>query len=264
MSFPDAFIVAALSIDIVQGDKESNFRIVEEHLCDLPIGTDLLVLPELFSTGYIKDAELATALAETEYGDTVNRLKAIAKEYNMALCGSFLSKTAHILLNRGFFIEPDGEVHFYDKRHLFCISEESKVCRRGIKLPPIIRFRRWNISMAICYDIRFPAWIRNIGNKYDLLIIPANWPDKRSYAWDHLLKARAIENQAYVVGANRSGKDSFGQYNQTTHIIDYLGYPIGTDKGILTYAELSKEALEKVRDHFPVWKDADEFDIKMF
>lgn len=264
MSFPDRFKVAALSCDIVQGDKESNFSIIEQQMCLLPEGTDLLVLPELFSTGYISDVEIAKSLAEPEYGDTVTRLKAIAREHNMGICGSFLSNTAHILFNRAFFIEPDGEVAFYDKRHLFCISEESKICRRGIKLPPVIRFRRWNISMAICYDLRFPEWLRNKGNKYDLLIIPANWPDKRNYAWEQLLIARAIENQAYVVGANRSGKDIFGQYDNTTYIIDYLGHPIGSRQGIITYATLSKEPMEKMREHFPVWKDADDFNIIMY
>lgn len=116
--------------------------------------------------------------------------------------------------------------------------------------------------MAICYDVRFPVWLRNTGNKYDLLVIPANWPDKRQYAWEHLLKARAIENQAYVIGANRSGEDSFGKYDKSTYIIDYMGQSVGENKGAFTIAELSKSSLEKIREHFPVWKDADEFGIR--
>lgn len=264
MSFPDKFIVAALSTDIVQGDKEVNLHMIEKHLYNLPEGTDLLVLPELFSTGYISDPEYAKELAETEYGDTIHRLKSIAKERNLAICGSFLSNTTHIIFNRAFFIEPDGETTFYDKRHLFCISEESKLCRRGIQLPPVIRYRRWNISIAICYDVRFPVWLRNTRNRYDLLVIPANWPDKRRYAWEQLLKARAIENQVYVVGTNRSGKDSYGQYDESTYIIDYMGYHIGKNDGILTYATITKDPLEKFRERFPVWKDADDFSIKLY
>lgn len=264
MSYPDSFLVAALSLDIKQEDKEENFRQIEEQLSKLPAGIDLLVLPELFSTGYIQNIEEAKKQAETEYGDSVARLKKMASEYNMAICGSFLSNTAHLLFNRGFFIEPDGEATFYDKRHLFCVSEESRICHRGIKLPPVIRYRRWNISLAICYDLRFPTWLRNKDNKYDLLVMPANWPDKRQYAWEHLLKARAIENQAYIVGANRSGTDSFGHYDQTTYIYDYLGKSIGRNDGYFTIASLSKASLEKIREHFPVWKDADDFDVRPF
>lgn len=264
MSFPDAFLVAVLSLDIQRGDKDKNFLQVKECLTKLPEGIDLLVLPELFSTGYIQNIEDARALSETEYGDTIVRLKKIASEYNMAVCGSFLSNTAHLLFNRGFFIEPDGESTFYDKRHLFCISEESKVCHRGIQLPPVIRYRRWNISMAICYDLRFPVWLRNTGNKYDLLVLPANWPDKRQFAWEHLLIARAIENQAFVIGANRSGRDSFGQYDNTTYIIDYKGKSIGRNVGNITFATLAKSPLEKAREIFPVYRDADEFGVRPF
>lgn len=263
MSFPDTFIVAALSIDIVHTDKESNFRLIEENLGSLPISTDLLILPELFSTGYVSDYNKALALSETEDGITSQRLKTIAKERNLAICGSFLSKTSEYLYNRCFFFEPNGDAYFYDKRHLFCISEESRICQRGVNLPPVIRYRGWNISMAICYDLRFPGWLRNWKNKYDLMVIPANWPNKRSYAWEQLLKARAIENQAYVIGANRTGNDEYGFYDNSTYIIDYMGYPIGTNKGIITYATLSKTALDKSRLNFPVWKDADELDIKI-
>ncbi len=264
MSFPDNLIVAVLSLDIVRGDKNANFTRLENCLSQLPQGTDLLVLPELFSTGYIKEETEAKSLAETEYGDSIQRLKKIASDRNLALCGSFLSNTAHLLFNRAFFIEPDGEISFYDKRHLFCISEESKVCHRGVRLSPVVRYRRWNIALAICYDIRFPAWLRNKDNKYDLLVVPANWPTKRQYAWEHLLKARAIENQAYVIGANRSGEDSFGQYDGSTYIVDYMGKTMGDQNGVLTIAALSKSSLEKYREHFPVWKDADDIDIKFF
>lgn len=261
MSFPDNFIVAALSLDVVRGDKKANFTKLENYLTQLPNGTDLLVLPELFSTGYIQDAEEAKCLSETDYGDSIQCLKRIASDCNLAISGSYLSNTGDLLYNRAFFIEPNGEATFYDKRHLFCISEESKVCQKGKQLPPVVRYRRWNIALAVCYDVRFPSWLRNYGNKYDLLVVPANWPTKRQYAWEHLLKARAIENQSYVIGANRSGDDKFGQYDGSTYIIDYMGQSVGDNKGEITTASLSKSSLEKFREHFPVWKDADEFNI---
>lgn len=118
--------------------------------------------------------------------------------------------------------------------------------------------------MAVCYDIRFPAWLRNTGNKYDLLIVPANWPDKRKYAWEHLLEARAIENMSYVIGVNRMGKDSSGVYNDSTYIFDYKGQSVGNTQQNITIASLSKSRLETFREHFPVWKDADEFDIRYY
>ncbi len=263
MSFPDNFFVAALSLDIVRGDKKANFKKLEESLSQLPQGTDLLVLPELFSTGYIEDAEEAKCLSETENEESIQCLKRIASECNLAISGSFLSNTAQMLFNRAFFVEPNGETTFYDKRHLFCISEESRVCHKGNQLPPVVRYRRWNIALAICYDVRFPAWLRNMDNRYDLLVVPANWPTKRQYAWEHLLKARAIENQTYVIGANRSGGDKYGQYDDSTFVIDFMGQSVGENNGVITTASLSKSSLEKFREHFPVWMDADEFSIKL-
>ena len=264
MSFPDLFTVACISLDIALADKDTNLYKLNNLLPRVPDGTDLLILPELFSTGFVQDIDKAKELAETEDGDTIANLKQIAASRKIAICGSFLSNTAHLLFNRAFFIEPDGETAFYDKRHLFCISNESKICHRGIATSPVIRYRRLNISMAVCYDIRFPAWLRNTGNKYDLLIVPANWPDKRKYAWEHLLEARAIENMSYVIGVNRTGKDSSGEYNDSTYIFDYKGQSIGSTQQNITVASLSKSRLETFREHFPVWKDADEFDIRYY
>lgn len=264
MSFPDLFTVACISLDIAQADKEKNFERLKKSLTMVPEGTDLLVLPELFSTGFIQDIDEAKELAETEHGDTISSLRHIAASRNIAVCGSFLSSTAHLLFNRAFFIEPDGETAFYDKRHLFCISNESKICHRGIAASPVVRYRRWNISMAVCYDIRFPAWLRNSANKYDLLVVPANWPDKRKYAWEHLLEARAIENMSYVIGVNRTGRDSSGEYSDSTYIFDYKGQSLGTTQQNVTIASLSKSRLETFRETFPAWKDADEFVIRYF
>lgn len=264
MSITDNLSVAILSIDIALADKEANKAAVEALLKQVDADTDLIVLPELFSTGYINNPEEASALAETDSGETIGYIKKTAKERHLAICGSFLAKDGHALFNRGFFVEPSGETAFYDKRHLFCLSEESKICEHGAKLPWVVRYRRWNISMAVCYDLRFPVWLRNTDNRYDLLVIPANWPDKRQYAWERLLEARAIENQSYVIGANRSGSDHFGIYDNSSYIIDFTGHSIGATVGYITTAVLNKSQMEMMREHFPVGKDSDDFVVKLY
>lgn len=118
--------------------------------------------------------------------------------------------------------------------------------------------------MAICYDVRFPEWLRNKGCAYDILLVPANWPDKRQYAWEHLLKARAIENQSYVAACNRTGTDQWGTYSDSSYILDYTGHPIGNAYPQYLIATFSKDNLKKYCTHFPVWKDADEFTVKLY
>ncbi len=265
MSTLDPLCITALPLDISIADKEANLKAVEELSAQISPNTDIVVLPELFSTGYIGEAEQARKLAEREDGSTIERLKALAAKYQRAYCGSFLSYTGHMIFNRAFFIEPGGEAYYYDKRHLFCLSEEAKICTRGISLPPVIRYRRWNITMAICYDLRFPVWLRNTPeHRYDLLIIPANWPEKRAYAWQQLLIARAIENAAFVVGCNRAGTDDFGVYDNLTFIYDYAGRPVGQSYDGFVTACISKEGMEKMRKNLPFLNDEDSFSIQMY
>lgn len=265
MSLTDKFTVAVIPLDITLGDKNANLDAVEAICAHLPSDIDLVVLPELFTTAFIDDADKAGELAEPDYGDTIARIKALAAKHKAAFCGSFLAKNAHMLFNRGFIVEPDGEAAFYDKRHLFCLSDESKLFTRGISLPPVVRFRRWNISMVICYDVRFPAWLRNIGAKYDLLVVPANWPDHRAFDWEQMLKVRAIENISYTIGCNRTGSDPYGKYHDTSLLFDYTGHPIGDKEasGIIV-ARISKDSLEKYRRSRPFLSDADDYVIKMF
>lgn len=267
--------VAALPLDIVEANPQQNIAGIKAYLPILPDSTDIIVLPELFSTGYIDDAAKAARLAETCHDDTMRAISEIAETYNVALCGSFLARSGADLFNRAFFIEPGGEASFYDKRHLFCISDEAKIAQKGLSLPPVVRFRGLNITFAICYDIRFPAWIRASAIKSDMMIIPANWPERRAFAWQHLLQARAIENQIYVVGCNRSGQTSFGKFDNLSYIIDYTGKIIGsgyksTDTTAANHdlpgdaplvAVCSKSDLRHFRDHFPAWRDADKFEI---
>lgn len=274
MISPD-LTVAALPLDIVEANPAQNIANIRKYLPLLPDSTDIIVLPELFSTGYIDNPTEAARFAETDHDDTMRSIAAIAEAYNVAICGSFLARTGSNLYNRAFFIEPDGETAFYDKRHLFCISDEAGIAQKGCSLPPLVRFRGMNITFAICYDVRFPAWIRASALHSDMMIIPANWPEKRAFAWQHLLQARAIENQIYIVGCNRSGKTAFGKFDNLSYIIDYTGKIIGSgyadsdsadsENNLLGDAPIvavcSKTDLRHFRQHFPVWSDADQFDI---
>lgn len=263
-NYTDRLRVAALPLDIVNGDKEANLKAVEEALQTLPQGTDIVVLPELFSTGYVDSPEALASMAERNTQQTVALIHAWADAAGCAFAGSFLASTAPNIYNRAFFIEPNGDETFCDKRHLFSLSSESRNLRRGDDAMRTVRFRGWNVAMAVCYDIRFPVWCRNVGCEYDILLVPANWPQVRAYAWEHLLIARAIENQSAVVGANRGGEDRFGLYDGLTFAFDCLGRPVAkasADSPWVT-ADFSKIKQDELRRTFPVSADADSFTIR--
>lgn len=257
--------VAVISLDITWCDPDENRYAVESALSKIPEDTDLAVLPELFTSGYVSNRTSIDDLSEYwEDSLTLKFLKKCARTHNLALCGTFMIKaTGGRVLNRCVFVEPSGEVTHYDKHHLFTLSDEAKHFEAGTSRIPVVRYRGWNIAMAVCYDLRFPAWLRNIDSQYDLLVIPAAWPPARSYAWEHLLKARAIENQSYVIGADRSGVDDYGTYDNMSHIVDCMGRDISesndsSNRHIIT-ATLDSGALTKLRRHFPVLDDADRF-----
>lgn len=255
--------VAVIAYDIAWGDKEENLLSVATLLERVEHGTDIVVLPELFSTGYVQEESVIQECAEPLSGKTMDAVRRWAKHYGFAICGSYMASTAGAFYNRAFFIEPSGDENFYDKRHLFSMSRESRLFNSGTRQSPIVRYRGWNISMVICYDIRFPAWCRNRDNRYDLLLVPANWPSVREHAWKHLLIARAIENQAYVVGANRSGRDDCGGYLiEQSIVVDYKGKIVNERRdGEIIYASLSHDLLSEFRRKFPVWNDADDFTL---
>lgn len=257
----DRLRVAALPLDIKIGEKEVNIAAIEKAFAKLPESTDIVVLPELFSTGYIDNAELMNSLAEKNTDATIDRLKVLSERYSTAIAGSFLAYTAPHIYNRSFFIEPGGEETFYDKRHLFSVSNEGKIFTQGRDPLRIVRFRGWNIALIVCYDLRFPVWCRSQHNSYDMLIVVANWPQARAYAFEHLLIARAIENQCAVVGANRSGEDEFGVYNDLTRIYDHLGKPVGQECGAFVAADLYRSKQDEFRRKFPAANDADSFTI---
>ena len=248
---------AALALDTAWADRDENLYVAGVLAHRLPAGMDLIVLPELFSTGFVTDSTVLTGIADSEsHHPSVDAMRAMAADTNAAVCGSIAWMLADgRFVNRCLFVEPNGETTAYDKHHLFTLGQEAKVFTAGRREPPVVRFRGWNIAMAVCYDLRFPEWLRNRGARYDLLALPANWPQARAYAWEHLLIARAIENQAYVVGANRSGSDDNGRYDGLTHIYDYLGMPIDVPagkEGHAVMATLSLKALTDARRGFPV------------
>jgi len=274
--------IAHLPLDIAWCDCEENLLAVADKLPSVHPDTDILVLPELFSTGFIQDEALLKQTARVASDMTLAALRLWSNRFNMAVAGSYLAYDGGKCYNRGFFIEPSGEETFYDKRHLFCLSAENKVFTRGNRLPPVVRFRGWNISMVVCYDLRFPVWCRNDGQRYDVLLVPANWASARGYAWKHLLISRAIENQAIVVGANRSGQDDYGDYTGMSFVFDPFGKQIAPEERQATdehakqrvnnanasaspfiYVEYSKEQLEKVRSSLPFGQDADRFAIEL-
>lgn len=255
--------MATLPLPIVAADKQANIAAVEAALEKLPEGTDVVVLPELFSTGYSGDAGLMASLAERNTGDTVDTIREWARRTGAAFAGSFLASTHPHLYNRGFFIEPCGDETFYDKHHLFSLSSEARVFAPGHERVPVVRFRGWNVALIVCYDLRFPVWCRSRHGEYDLLLVCANWPRARAYAWEHLLIARAIENQCCLVGANRGGEDEFGNYDGLSYIFDSRGMAVGVlpaDSPFIV-ADLSHKDLTAFRDKFPAWRDADSFEI---
>lgn len=255
--------VCFFPMDIEWGDKEHNLSKLERMLPFVHPATDLLILPETFSTGCpYGDKEEVRPLAERNSGETIEKLKGLAKKYGFAIAGSYLADTGGLLANRAFFIEPSGEEYFADKKHLFSMAGEDKILSAGNKRMKV-RYRGWEISMVVCYDIRFPVWCRNKDNEYDLMIAVANWPVARVEAWRKLLMARAIENEAYICGVDCKGSDSKGiEYDGCSMAIDYKGNDISVqdpDGNGLVYATLSHEKLERFRQKFPAFRDADPF-----
>lgn len=259
--------IAAIEYQPTWADKNANLTRLHDVIKNIGQDTDLIVLPEMFSTGFITDKDIANNLAERNTETTISDLKNIADDKKVAIAGSFIAKTASKLYNRAFFIEPGGSETFYDKHHLFSMGGENTVYSAGNTDSPIVRYRGWNIKIVVCYDLRFPVWCRNSydGELYDLLLVVANWPKVRKTAWTTLLSARAIENSCYVCGVNRSGLDPSGvDYgSNSSAITNYKGENVGDFSVVsgtdVLYSELNYEKLQTYRTRFPVWKDADKF-----
>lgn len=248
--------------DIIHwADKATNLQKTEKQLAELAGKTDLVVLPEMFTTGFCTDQ---LELAETMEEKTVRTLQKWAKDYQIAITGSFIATENERIFNRGFFVFPDGKIETADKRHLFSIGGEDQHFSAGNK-KLIVNYCGFNIRLLVCYDVRFPVWARNINNEYDLLIYVANFPKNRIKNWDILLQARAIENQTYVCGVNCVGTDGLGiDYNGHSTLLDFKASPLlsfpENETSIQTY-ELNIEPLLKFREKSAFWKDADKFNI---
>lgn len=232
----------------------------EEKINAITEKVDLIVLPEMFSTGFTMNPK---AVAETMQGDTILWLKSLAKVKNSAITGSLIIKENGNFYNRLVFVFPSGAIQFYDKRHLFTLAGEDKVYTSG-KEKLIIEYLGWKICLLICYDLRFPAFSRN-SEDYDVLIYVANWPKIRTNAWDALLKARAIENMSYAIGANRIGTDANGyEYIGHSQAVDFLGNYVlepQESEGFFIL-ELNKEKMLETREKLGFLNDRDFFEIK--
>jgi len=254
--------ISLIQANIFWEDKDRNIKYYGTLLKKLSGESDLAVLPETFSTGFSMHA---SDLAETNDGRTLQTVRFWAKEYNLAVCGSFLAKDdSGLFFNRCFFIAPDGNEWFYDKRHLFRMGAEHQNFTAGNQIVTV-PYKGWNIRLIVCYDLRFPVWTRNRKNEYDLLICPANWPVSRTKIWQTLLVARAMENQCYVCGVNRIGTDIQNiEYQGNSLLIDFKGNPLLkppiNKKSVIT-GILHKDRLDDFCAHFPAWMDADDFEI---
>jgi predicted amidohydrolase len=235
---------------------ESNITLFDEKIDAISDETDLIVLPEMFTTGFSMNAE---KLAQGMDGKPVLWLREKSRSKKADIAGSMIIGENGKYFNRLLWAKPDGTLVYYDKRHLFRMTGEEKVYSAGDK-NITVELKGWKIRPFICYDLRFPCWTRNLNNSYDVAVFIANWPEKRSYPWKMLLPARAIENQCYVIGVNRVGNDGNGYYHSgDSSVIDPAGNIIFQkqhEESVYT-ASLSFTALQEYRKSFPAWMDAD-------
>lgn len=258
----DKLRVSLVQSHIIWEDKEENLGYYGELLRRVQGKTDVALLPETFTTGFSMHAP---ALAEPVGGQTVAAVKAWAARYDVAIAGSYIAAEDGNYFNRGFFITPDGNASFYDKRHLFRMAGEDEHYTAGNKRL-VVSYKGWNICLVICYDLRFPVWCRNVNNEYDMLLCCANWPEARRKVWKTLLEARAMENMAYVCGVNRVGVDGNGiPFRGDSLVFSPKGKKLadaGKREEVIRTCVLDKEELNLFRAKFPAWRDMDAFEIR--
>ncbi|MEA1897419.1 MAG: amidohydrolase [Bacteroidota bacterium] len=247
-----------LQLDLIWENASSNLQKIESLVAGKLDNTDVLILPEMFSTGFTMNP---SAVAESMSGKSVEWMKMKASKWNIVLAGSLVIKEKNQNFNRFLWVTPNGDIQYYDKKHLFRMGEENEHYRAG-KQKLITSLKTWRIRPLICYDLRFPVWSRNISD-YDVLLYVANWPASRRHVWKSLLLARALENQSYVVGVNRIGEDGNGiSYSGDSMIIDPRGNILSNTQPNTESFEtvsLSLKELIDFREKFPVSMDADEF-----
>lgn len=252
---------ALLQVDLKWEDPQANRSLFSKEIKALSDQVDLIILPEMFTTGFSMNAE---KLAEKNDGLSFNWMKEMAGLKNAAITGSLIITENGKYYNRLFFVFPDGSFKSYDKRHTFSLAKEDRTYTAGNERL-IVNYKGWKICPLICYDLRFPVWSRNT-EPYDLLIYVANWPEKRVAAWDALLKARAIENMSYCIGINRTGIDGSG-HNYSGHSAAYncLGENLTGEYRELPFVKevgLEKDHVENTRKQLRFLQDRDDFILK--
>ncbi len=253
-----------LSVTVIQSDlywenTTANLAMFEEKIAQIDQATDLIILPEMFNTGF----SMNTAIAEPMNLTTFKWLKQQAAQTQAVVMGSMMVQENGKCYNRLIWMQPNGQFLYYDKRHLFRMGNEHLHFAEGTQ-KLIVEIKGWKICPLICYDLRFPVWARNVQQAYDALIYIANWPAARAHPWNILLQARAIENQSYVIGVNRVGTDGNGlHFSGDSAVIDYKGERLFYQKDleIMQTTVLSYEALQQFREKFPAHLDADAFSI---
>ena len=250
----DQLRICSLSLATLWKDKEANFKEIKNAFAAEE--ADIFVLPEMFSTGFCMEAE---EIADRDR-ETLNWMKEFSADKNAAVAGSAAVAEGDRYVNRFYFVKPDGAYEYYDKRHLFSYSGEDQIYSPGNERK-IVEYKGWRILLQVCYDLRFPVFARS-KKDYDLALYVANWPEKRADAWLHLLKARAIENQAYVVGVNRTGTDGNNlQYSKSSRAFFADGRNISNPENDIDRILLDKKVLLDFREHFKFLDDADDFKL---
>lgn len=265
MSKSPELSIALIQTDLYWKNKVANLAMLEEKIWGINQKTDLIILPEMFPTGFSMDA---SELAEPMNLGVTKWMKQMAAQTGSVITGSVIIQEGGKYFNRLLWVSPDGFIQHYDKRHLFRMADEDKTFSPGEKLP-IFSLKGWKICPQVCYDLRFPVWSRNHQKDgeeaYDLIFYVASWPAVRISAWDSLLPARAIENLSYSIGVNRVGDDGNGiSYNGHSAAYDFKGAQIAYLGELDQYqiVTLEAEKLEEYRKKFPAWMDADDFLIR--
>lgn len=252
--------IVGVQLDLVWENAQANLVRLEKKIAQSK-SPDIVILPEMFSSGFSMNPQKT---AQTMDGEAVSWMKTMAKQYNTALCGSLAITENDHFYNRLLWVEPNGKIQHYNKRHLFSLTTEPTLFEAG-KERLIVTYKSWRFCPMVCYDLRFPVWSRNDhSNPYDVLIYVANWPARRAHAWQSLLIARAIENQSYVVGVNRIGKDAHEvEHEGDSMVIDPLGIVLqhAPNQAQLLATTLHKKDLDKTRNSLPFLADADTFNL---
>jgi predicted amidohydrolase len=257
----DILNIALIQANLLWENTQGNLNYFDKKIESISSDIDVVVLPEMFSTGFSMNP---TSLFETMDGVSISWMQKTALKRQLAVVGSLIIKESDTYYNRLIFVHPNGEIHTYDKRHLFTYGGEDKVYSSGNERLTL-EYKGWKICPMICYDLRFPVWSRN-SDEYDILIFIANWPKPRISAWDTLLKARAIENMCYTIGVNRVGVDGNNlEYIGHSQAIDMLGEEmihIDNENETVFEVHLDKNKLNESRNRFGFLNDKDSFSIE--